>query len=67
MLTGRQLREARKVLGMNQSVLAHKVGRITTAIMRAEEHEEGTNLSPEQEAAVRQTLERLASMSDLTA
>jgi ribosome-binding protein aMBF1 (putative translation factor) len=60
MLTGRQIREARKLLGLDRSVLAQKVGRITTlAIMRAEEHEDEPTLSPEQDALVRQTLERL--------
>ena len=38
MLTGRQIREARALLGLQRSILAKKVGRITTrAIMRAEE------------------------------
>ena len=60
MLTGRQIREARKLLGLNRSILALRVGRITTrVIMRAEESSDEPTLSPEQDALVRQTLERL--------
>ena len=60
MLTGRQIREARKLLGLDRSVLAQKFKRITTlTIMRAEENEDEPTLSPEQDALVRQTLERL--------
>ena len=60
MLTGRQIREARTLLGLNRSALAQKVGRITTlALMRAEENEDEGVLSPEQAIAVRRTLERL--------
>ena len=60
MLTGRQIREARALLGLKRSILAQKVGRITTLlIMRAEEIENEPMLSAEHDAAVRQTLERL--------
>ena len=60
LLTGRQIREARTLLGLTRSVLAQKVGRIATlVIMRAEENEDEPTLSPEQDALVRQTLERL--------
>ncbi len=59
MLTGSQIREARTLLGINRRILAHKVGRMTTlVIIRAEEHEDEPTLSPEQNTAVRQTLER---------
>lgn len=60
MLTGRQIRQARQLLGLNRSRLARKVGRISTlAIARAEEAGDEPTLNPEQAAAVRQTLERL--------
>ena len=58
--TGRQIREARTLLGLTRSVLAYKVKRITTlAIMRAEEAEDESTLTADQAAAIRQTLERL--------
>ncbi len=58
--TGRQIREARTLLGLKRSVLAYKVKRITTlAIMRAEEAEDDSTLTADQAAAIRQTLERL--------
>ena len=58
-LTGRQIREARLLLGLKRSMLAQKVGRITTlALMRAEENEDEPTLTPEQSAAVRRVLER---------
>ncbi len=60
MLTGRQIREARTLLGINRSILAHKIGRMTTrVIIRAEENEDEPTLSAEQDEAVRQTLDRL--------
>ena len=60
MLTGRQIREARALLGLTRSVLAKKVGRITTrVIMRAEESEDVPALSAEHAAVIQQTLERL--------
>lgn len=60
MLTGRQIREARALLGLNRSQLALKVGRITTRVLlRAEENESEPMLSPEQDVAVRRTLERM--------
>ncbi|MGI4767496.1 MAG: hypothetical protein ACRYGP_20825 [Janthinobacterium lividum] len=60
MLTGRQIREARLLLGLKRSILAQKVGRISTlAIIRAEEAEGESVASPEHAAAIRQTLERL--------
>ena len=59
-LTGRQIREARVLLGLKRSVLAQKVGSLTTrVIMRAEEIEREPSLSVDQDAAVRRTLERL--------
>ncbi len=60
MLTGRQIREARILLGFNRSQLAKKVGTITTrVIMRAEEDEHEPVASSEHAVAIRQTLERL--------
>ncbi|MGI3899779.1 MAG: hypothetical protein ACRYGP_17605 [Janthinobacterium lividum] len=60
MLTGRQIREARALLGLNRSVLATKIGRITTlVIMRAEENEDEPILSAEHDAELRRGLERL--------
>ncbi len=60
MLTGRQIREARELLGMNHSVLAQRTRCLTTlAIRRAEEREDEAALSAKQDAAVRRTLERL--------
>ena len=59
-LTGRQIREARGLLGLKRSVLARKVGRIAGLdILRTEQAEDEATLSDEQAAAVRQTLERL--------
>ena len=58
MLTGRQIRAARTLLGLTRSVLAQKVGRITTlVIMRAEENEDEPVLA-EHDAAIRAALER---------
>ncbi|MGI3900097.1 MAG: hypothetical protein ACRYGP_23580 [Janthinobacterium lividum] len=60
MLTGRQIREARTLLGINRSILANKVGRMTTrVIIRAEENEDEPILSAKQDEAIRQTLDRL--------
>lgn len=60
-ITGRQIREARALLHLKRSIVAQKVGRITTlAITRAEEAGDEPILSVEQAAAVRQTLERMA-------
>ena len=59
LLTGRQIREARTLLGLTRSVLAQKVGRITTlVIMRAEENEDEPVLSAEHDAAIRAALDR---------
>ena len=59
MLTGRQIREARALLGLTRSVLAMKVGRITTrVIIRAEESEDVPALSAEHDTAIRHALER---------
>ena len=57
-LTGRQIREARKLLGLQRSRLASKVGFITTlVILRAEENEDRP-LPIEQATAIRRVLER---------
>ena len=59
MLIGRQIREARKLLGLNRSRLASKVGCITTlVILRAEENEDEVMLLPKHDTAIRRTLER---------
>lgn len=59
MITGRQIREARTLLGLTRSRLAYKVGRITTlVILRAEEAEHEPVALPEHAAVIRQTLER---------
>ncbi len=57
-LTGRQIRQARTLLGLNRSRLSSKVGCITTlVIMRAEENEDEP-LPIDQAVAIRTTLER---------
>jgi ribosome-binding protein aMBF1 (putative translation factor) len=59
MITGRQIREARDLLGLKRNRLAAKVGSITTlVILRAEENEDDT-LPVAQAIAIRRTLERL--------
>ena len=59
LITGRQIHEARLLLGLKRSTLAQKVGRITTlAIMRAEESEDEPMLTLEQATAVQRVLER---------
>ena len=59
-LTGRQIREARKLLGINRSKLATKVRRITTTvIIRAEEAEDEPIAPASHAIAIRQTLEAL--------
>ncbi len=60
MITGRQIREARKLLGLTRSKLATKVRRITTTvIIRAEEVEDEPVAPPSHAIAIRQTLEAL--------
>ena len=60
MITGRQIREARKLLGLTRSKLATKVRRITTTvIIRAEEVEDEPVVPPSHAIAIRQTLEAL--------
>lgn len=58
-ITGRQIRQARILLGLTRSELAYKVKCITTlVIMRAEESEDEPVASPEHATAIRRTLER---------
>lgn len=58
-ITGRQIREARTLLGLTRSKLAYKVGRITTlVILRAEEAENELMASQEHAAAIQRVLER---------
>ncbi len=60
MITGRQIREARSLLGLSRSKLATKVGTITTTvIIRAEEAEDEPVVPPSHAIAIRQTLEAL--------
>ena len=60
MITGRQIREARKLLGLTRSKLATKVRRITTTvIIRAEDAEDEPVVPPSHAIAIRQTLEAL--------
>ncbi len=59
-LTGRQIRQARELLGMNHSVLAQRTRCLTTlALRRTEESEDEATLSAKQDVAVRRTLDRL--------
>ena len=59
-ITGRQIRQARTLLGLTRSQLAYKVKCITTlVIMRAEDDEDEPVSLPEHAAAIRQTLERI--------
>ena len=58
-ITGRQIRQARTLLGLTRSRLAYKVGRTTTlVILQAEEAGDEPVASPEHAAAIRRTLER---------
>ena len=58
-ITGRQIRQARTLLGLTRSQLASKVKCLTTlVIMRAEDDEDEPIASPEHAAAIRRTLER---------
>ena len=59
MITGRQIREARALLGWTRSKLAAKVGTVTTlTIMRAEEVDDEPPIPPDQAVAIRRALER---------
>ena len=59
MITGRQIREARGLLGINRSNLAKKVGNITTRVVMRAEEDEDAPVDPQANAiAIRRALER---------
>ena len=59
MVTGRQIREARAVLGLTRSALAARVRGVTTAtIMRAELIDGEPSITTAQADAIKEALER---------
>ena len=58
-ITGRQIREARALLGWERNKLAAKAGTVSTlTIMRAEKVDREPPITPAQAAAIRRALER---------
>ena len=58
-LNGRQIRDARLLLGLSRSKLALKVGRMTTTVIIRAEKAIDEPVPAENASVIRQTLERL--------